>query len=76
MRRRLVALSGCGEMRPDERPLGPLRRRTVTTFCRALGVSSAAQMNSTPRYQHVIHALSAVIELAEACDMLQRRRSH
>ena len=43
MRRRLAALSGCGDMRPEARPLGPDRRRTVTTFCRAFGVSSAAE---------------------------------
>lgn len=42
MRRRLAALSGCGDIRPEARPLGPDRRRTVTTFCRAFGVSSAA----------------------------------
>jgi hypothetical protein len=42
MRRRLAAFSGCGDMRPEARPLGPDRRRTVTTFCRAFGVSSAA----------------------------------
>lgn len=48
MRRRLAALSGCGDMRPEARPLGPDRRRTVTTFCRAFGVSSAAEFQCSP----------------------------
>lgn len=80
MRRRLAAFRGCGEIRPEERPCGPVRRRTVTTFCRAFGVNSAAESEADRLSAALVevlcwHCIGTVMVLVRRCHTPERQRA-